>query len=73
VFREPEVVCGNTTKYANRNLCLEQEGQRKFLVNPRLTNLPLVRDWPLLASYCTACCTGTGLPTRVLYDQAWYY
>ncbi|CAI5478751.1 unnamed protein product [Closterium sp. Yama58-4] len=39
VFCDPHPTCSNTTLHANRNLCLGNEGARKYMVDPRKTSI----------------------------------
>ncbi|GJP63287.1 hypothetical protein CLOP_g20342 [Closterium sp. NIES-67] len=39
VFRDPNPTCTNTTMHANRNLCLDDPGNRKYIVDPRKTQM----------------------------------
>ncbi|CAI5500904.1 unnamed protein product, partial [Closterium sp. Naga37s-1] len=39
VFCDPHPTCSNTTLHTNRNLCLGNEGSRKYMVDPRKTSM----------------------------------
>ncbi|CAI7930452.1 unnamed protein product [Closterium sp. NIES-54] len=39
VFCDPTPTCSNTTLHSNRNLCLGNEGRRKYMVDPRKTSM----------------------------------
>ncbi|CAI5499772.1 unnamed protein product [Closterium sp. Naga37s-1] len=72
VFCDPTPTCSNTTLHGNRNLCLGNEGRRKYMVDPRKTSMTAAKVHVVLLppyvplAHCTAL-------TRVCRVGVWWW